>query len=190
MWQGFAGAVGGSVIGGGLDAWGQSQANRWNVAEAAKNREFQERMSSTSHQREVEDLRKAGLNPILSAGGGGASSPSGAMPNIRSIAEGASASATGVARMAADLGKIKADTALSKQQTKNTKANEKLIDASLPGVEAQSISAQADSFSAHNRWKAEAKDPKYWGEADAYLRRLGFGFQRGGVRFGSSGGKR
>lgn len=53
-----------------------AKAMQFSAEQAALNRQFQERMSNTAHQREVQDLIKAGLNPVLSSLSG-ASTPSG-----------------------------------------------------------------------------------------------------------------
>lgn len=78
------------AITGGASLIGTHITNQANSAEAAKNRDFQRDMSNTAHQRQVEDLRKAGLNPILSALGSGASTPSGSQATMNDFAPGIS----------------------------------------------------------------------------------------------------
>jgi hypothetical protein len=51
---------------------------QFNREQAQISRDWQERMSNTAYQRATQDLRKAGYNPALIVGQGGASTPSGA----------------------------------------------------------------------------------------------------------------
>ena len=74
-------------------------AMNYNSAEALSNREWQEHMSNTAYQRAVEDMKKAGLNPILAFANGGASTPGGSAGTISGASMGlASSSALGVSR--------------------------------------------------------------------------------------------
>lgn len=73
----------GSPLGGALGeaagAWWATEQNK----QSAKNQmQFQKQMSNTAYQRVMNDMRKAGLNPILAAKLGPASTPGGAAYNV------------------------------------------------------------------------------------------------------------
>lgn len=93
--------------------------NKANLKIAREQMSFQERMSSTAHQRETVDLEAAGLNRILSAtGGSGASSPQGATAHMESTAKHGLTATRETAQLIANIANTKAQTSLLKNQAK------------------------------------------------------------------------
>lgn len=146
-----SGSIYGTLIGGALGGFMGADAdqsantareiNRMQLEESQRNRDWQERMSSTAHQREVADLRAAGLNPILSAtGGSGASSPGGSMAVLdnpdKNLSQDRAANAMLIANSAKAMSEVRANNESVKTQKTQQVLNASNAKASLLNAQA------------------------------------------------------
>lgn len=122
-----------AVIAGGaaLGFLGGQMTNDFNAEEAEKQRRFEEDMYRNRYQYQVEDMKKAGLNPILSATSGAPGPPGGASASGINPLQGVSNTAMDIARFhkidkpiaEANLQSIKANTAAALSQKNLNDAN-------------------------------------------------------------------
>lgn len=77
-------SMGSNLLNNAMSAASTTSAKQYNSAEAEKERAWQKEMSSTTYQRGIEDMKAAGLNPILAAynGYGAGSAPSGGYGSV------------------------------------------------------------------------------------------------------------
>lgn len=134
VWGAALGALG-TVASGLIGSRGARDRNTQQIALSREQMRFQERMSSTAHQRQVADLKAAGLNPILAAGGRGASSPGGAMAALENEMAPLANTGKEASRLAQEILNMKAARKKVIQEEKTSKATEALAKANAAKAE-------------------------------------------------------
>lgn len=131
-------------------AVGTERANRANKQMAREQMQFQERMSNTSYQRAVADMRLAGINPILAAGQGGASTPGGATATMQDAISPAVSSAQHGRRLTKELAMMEEQRQVVRNQGTNIVADTELKSQSILESQDRAAAVRAQTALTNN----------------------------------------
>lgn len=144
-----AAIIGAAVVGAAGSAIGAGMTNSAQAEMAAKANAQSQRNSDTAHQREVIDLRAAGLNPILSAGGNGAPVPQYNVPTFSNPLSGlADAMSQGITNATAYQGTKQIDPQIDKIQSEANLNKSLTLKAAADTTSALSTSRRNDAETA------------------------------------------
>jgi len=154
-----------NVAGSALQFLGVKETNKAQVGLGQDQMAFQERMSSTAYQRAMEDMRTAGLNPILAYSQGGASTPGGAMPVISNPYAGAANMFQSTASGIKDLAQADLADASAENQKAQAAATNKRIDSLLANDEAfRALNSEQQMQTREITWKVQNEVAKIGAE--------------------------